>query len=65
MEIDNSLRLKLLQARKENLPDFKDFKNAPAYEYLVRKKYGAFKVNINICYLILEEYTPSFSYHCQ
>ncbi|CAF4571456.1 unnamed protein product [Rotaria sp. Silwood1] len=43
MDIDNSLRFKLLQARKENLPEFKDFRYVPTYDYLVRKKYGIFK----------------------
>ncbi|CAF1989494.1 unnamed protein product [Rotaria magnacalcarata] len=43
MDIDTSLRFKLLQARKENIPDFKDFRDVPAYDYLVRKKYGVFK----------------------
>ena len=43
-EIDNSLRFKLLQARKENIPHFKDYKRVPAYDYLVRKEHGVFKV---------------------
>lgn len=47
-EIDNSLRFKVLQARKENLSDFKDFKYVPTHDYLVRKKYGVFRVNINL-----------------
>ncbi|CAF4630061.1 unnamed protein product, partial [Rotaria sp. Silwood2] len=46
IDIDNSLRFKLLQARKENLPEFKDFRYVPTYDYLVRKKYGIFKVHI-------------------
>ncbi len=45
MEMDNSLRFKLLQARKENIPDFRDYKNVPPYDYLVRKEHGVFKVN--------------------
>jgi hypothetical protein len=47
MEIDNSLRFKLLQARKEKIPDFRDYKRVPPYDYLVRKDYGVFKVNKN------------------
>ncbi|CAF3989765.1 unnamed protein product [Rotaria sordida] len=43
MNIDNSLRFKLLQARKENLPEFKDFRYVPTHDYLVKKKYGIFK----------------------
>ncbi|CAF0923633.1 unnamed protein product [Adineta steineri] len=43
MEIDNSLRFKLLQARKENIPDFRDIKNVPPYDYLVRKDHAVFK----------------------
>ncbi|CAF1101848.1 unnamed protein product [Adineta ricciae] len=43
MEMDNSLRFKLLQARKENLPDFRDYKHVPPYDYLVRKEHGVFK----------------------
>jgi hypothetical protein len=45
MEIDNSLRFKLLQARKENIPEFRDYKRVPPYNYLVRKDHLAFKVN--------------------
>ena len=47
IDIDKSLRFKLLQARNENLPDFRDFKPVPSYDYLVRKKYDVFQVNIN------------------
>ncbi|UJR21447.1 hypothetical protein I4U23_024533 [Adineta vaga] len=43
MEMDNSLRFKLLQARKENIPDFRDYKRVPPYDYLVRKEHGVFK----------------------
>ena len=46
-EMDNSLRFKLLQARKENMPDFKDYKRVPPYDYLVRKDHSVFKVNKN------------------
>ncbi|CAF1513138.1 unnamed protein product, partial [Didymodactylos carnosus] len=46
-EIDNSLRFKLLQLRKENIPDFKDCKNIPPYDYLVRIQDTAFKNYIN------------------
>jgi hypothetical protein len=44
-EIDDLLRFKLLQARKENIPGFRDFKFVPTYNYLVRKENGVFKVN--------------------
>jgi len=47
-ELDNSLRFKLLQARKENIPYFKDYKRVPAYDYLVRKEHGVFKVKIRL-----------------
>jgi hypothetical protein len=47
MAIDSSLRFKLLQARKENIPDFRDYKRVPPYDYLVRKDNPAFKVNKN------------------
>lgn len=54
MEIDNSLRFKLLQARKENLPDFRDYKSVPAYNYLVRKDQTVFKVIDTIsCFFFL------------
>lgn len=43
-EIDNSLRFKLLQARKENIPDFRDYKLVPTYNHLVRRDHTAFKV---------------------
>lgn len=46
MQIDQSLRFKLLQARNENLPDFKDCKRVPAYDYLVNKNRGPFKVTL-------------------
>lgn len=49
-DIDKSLRYLLLQARKENLPDFKDFKDVPPYDYLVEKRYGVFKVCICISF---------------
>jgi hypothetical protein len=45
-EIDDLLRFKLLQARKENIPGFRDCKFVPTYNYLVRKEHGAFKVNV-------------------
>ncbi len=45
IEIDNSLRFKVLQARKENIPDFRDYKYVPPYNHLVRKNHGVFKVN--------------------
>ena len=47
-EIDNSLRFKLLQARKENIPGFRDYKHVPPYDYLVRKDHSVFKVGIEI-----------------
>ena len=53
MEMDNSLRFKLLQARKENLPDFRDYKHVPPYDYLVRKEHGVFKVTIGIIVLFV------------
>ena len=43
-EIDKSLRFKLLQARKENIPDFRDYRRVPPYDYLVRKENSVFKV---------------------
>jgi hypothetical protein len=46
-DMDDSLRFKLLQARKENILEFKDYKGVPPYDYLVRKGDGPFKVNIN------------------
>jgi hypothetical protein len=47
-EIDNSLRFKLIQARNENIPIFKDYKPVPPYNYLVRKDHSVFKVNIDL-----------------
>ncbi len=52
MEIDNSLRFKLLQARKENIPHFRDYKRVPPYNYLVRKDHGVFKVNYSLVFQI-------------
>lgn len=43
-EINNSLRFKLLQARKENIPGFRDHRSVPPHDYLVRKDNKAFKV---------------------
>jgi hypothetical protein len=47
-DVDNSLRFKLLQARKENIPGFRDYKCVPPYDYLVQKQHGIFKVCINM-----------------
>ena len=42
--VDKSLRLKLLEARNENLPDFKDCRFVPPYDHLVRRDHTAFRV---------------------
>lgn len=44
VDIDNSLRFKLFQARKENLSVFKDYRRVPPYDYLVRKDRTVFQV---------------------
>lgn len=54
-EIENSLRFKLIQARKENIPDFRDFRRVPPYDYLVRKDHGVFKVRHGLFALIHSE----------
>ena len=43
-EIENSLRFKLLQARKENIPGFRDHRYVPPYDYLVRNNNKIFTV---------------------
>jgi hypothetical protein len=44
IKIDTSLRFKLLQARNENISEFKDYRSVPPYDYLVRKDRPIFKV---------------------
>lgn len=50
VDIDSSLRFKLLQARRENIPAFKDGRRVPPYDYLVRRNNPVFQVTIfNFC----------------
>jgi hypothetical protein len=48
-DVDDSLRFKLLQARKENIPGFRDYKGVPPHNYLVRKDHSVFKVCTKDC----------------
>ena len=52
-EVNSSLRFKLLQARKENIPGFRDHRRVPPYDYLVRKENKVFKVKY------LQRFSPS------